>query len=409
MRALSGMSAMAGYAASMLLLAASSLVAIPAMIRASGEAAWGAIAVGQSIGAVAAVAIAYGWAMSGPAEVARGTASQRLGEFLASLKVRLTLLAPAVLVAAVAAALLAPSRPELAALGAAAAALVGLTANWFFVGLARPWVLLLVETLPRVAGTVIGIVLMTYHSSDAAVGLACQAAGFVAAFAGSAGWILAHLRGARAEATPRLATLLRERGAGLIAALGSAGYVAAPVMIVSAINPAVQPLYALVDKLQRQVSVALSPGVTVLQGWVPRGQPRRRARMGLLVSGLGALLIAAAVWLVGVSLLGWLGAGSLHPSALVTALMAVFVGLNFLESVVAKTVLATFQRLAAVARATLAGALIGLPLVALGALRFGAEGALAGVVTGLAARLAWELVVATTLLRRPNPESKEKS
>lgn len=406
MGAISGVNKVFGYALSMILLAVASLVAIPALIRASGDAAWGAIAVGQSIGAVAAVGVAYGWSMSGPAEVARGTADDRLIEYFSSLKVRLTLLLPVLLGAVGVALLLAPTRKDLAALGAVTATLAGLTANWFFVGLARPYVLLLLETLPRVAGTTIGIVLM-FGGADAWVGLACQGIGFVAAFAAATAWILAFLRrsGASADGAPGLAALLKQRGDGLVSALGSAAYVAAPILIVSVVAPGVQAMYALVDKFQRQVSVAAGPAVTVLQGWVPRGRPMaRRAQVGLLVCTGLALLGWGILILIGRTVLGWLGAGELHPSWPIVVLMGAFVAVNFLESVVAKVVLATYRRLRVVAKATIAGAIVGFPAVALGAAWLGAEGALAGVLLGLVIRLGWELAVAVPLLRVPGQE-----
>lgn len=400
MRALSGLNKAFGYALSMLLLAVASLVVIPAMIRASGDAAWGAIAVGQSVGAIAAVAVAYGWGLSGPVEVARGSAQQRRTEYLSSVKVRLVLLGPAVVVAAVVAWLLAAVRPDLAALGAISSSLVGLSANWFFVGLARPYVFLVVETIPRVAGTVVGILLMR-GGADALVGLLCQAAGFVGAFIGSTLWICLFVRraGATAEPTPPLPSMLRARGDGLVSALSSACYVSAPVIIVTALGIPGQPMYARVDKLQRQVSISLNPVVTVLQGWVPRGDPVRRAKQALLGCAVFSLAVGGGVWTFGPVLLDWLGAGGETPSRTIIALMTAFVMLNLMESAVSKAVLATLKRLRAVARATLVGAAVGLPLVAVGSLVKGAEGALIGVVTGLAVRLTWELVVAVRLLR----------
>jgi len=70
-----------GYGSSMVLLAITSLLAIPAMVAASGTHAWGAIAVGQSIGGVAAVIIAYGWGLSGPAAIARADQLARMREY----------------------------------------------------------------------------------------------------------------------------------------------------------------------------------------------------------------------------------------------------------------------------------------------------------------------------------------
>lgn len=392
---------MAGYALSMLLLAIASLVAIPAMIRASGSVAWGSVALGQAVGALSAVAIAYGWSMSGPARVARSSATLRLAEFRASVKVRLSLLIPMALLAAGVAAIMAPARRDLAALGAVTFALVGLTSNWFFVGLARPYILLLVETVPRVTGTAVGVVAMNL-GQDALVGLLCQAAGFVLAFVCSATWVRAHLgsAGARPTDEERLVDLLRHRGDGLAVSMGTAAYIASPLMIVTAVAPASQPIFALLDKVARQISVALGPTVTVLQGWVPRARdPRRRARWALGTGMLMAVALSVAVLTVTPALFEWLGAGSVQPSPTARVIVAAFVGVNFLESLVSKSILATFDRLGDAARATLVGALIGLPLVPVGALVAGADGALAAVLAGLVARLVWELFLVGRLLR----------
>ena len=89
-------------------------------------------------------------------------------------------------------------------------------------------------------------------------------------------------------------------------------------------------------------------------------------------------------------------------------LMALFVGVHFLDSVVGKAILATFHRLRDVGRATLCGAAVGLPLVVVGTLWLGPEGALAAVVVGLVVRLAWGLAVAGKILRRrEGPDNME--
>lgn len=411
MRAVSGLNKVVGYALSMLMLAVASLVAIPAMIRASGDTAWGSVALGQSIGAVAAVAVAFGWSMSGPATVARGSANSRLAEYRASLKVRLVLLFPVGLAAATIAAILTPERRDLAVAGALTVTLVGLTANWFFVGISRPYVFLMVETVPRVAGTVVGIVAMN-RGHDALVGLLSQAGGFLASFACSLLWIRSHLlaSGAVDAPTQPILHLFRSRGHGLVASLSAAGYVAAPLMLISAAAPMSQPMYALVDKVQRQISVALGPAVTVLQGWVPRAvNPAHRARQALAAGAGAAVLLGMVVTAVGRPLVGWLGAGSLRPSGTAILLMSVFVGANFLESVVAKSILATYHRLRDVSRATICGAVIGLPLVVVGARLAGTEGALAAVVGGLVIRLVWELAVVVRLLRTQAPPEERIS
>ncbi|MBC7763969.1 MAG: hypothetical protein H7201_19710, partial [Candidatus Saccharibacteria bacterium] len=93
-RARKGLFAIIGYGASMVLLAISSLLAIPSMVAASGPHAWGGTAVGQSIGGVAAVVIAYGWGLSGPAAIARADELGRMREYAESAVAKIMLSLP---------------------------------------------------------------------------------------------------------------------------------------------------------------------------------------------------------------------------------------------------------------------------------------------------------------------------
>ena len=396
-----GLTSVVGFAASMGMLAAASLAAIPAMINASSAAAWGAIALGQGIGAVAAVMVAYGWGLSGPAVIAAAGPTGRRTEYLASVRVKRLLFPVAAVLAAGISALIARELWMFGLVGALSATSIGLTANWFFVGLGRPYVLLLVETMPRVVGTGIGIGVMALGGS-ALVGVLAQFAGMLTAFTTSTLWILRHTSGG-SQPQPTVRETLRSQRHGSVSTLVSAAYVSAPLVIVSTFAPVAQPLYALADKVQRQISVALGPLVTVQQGWVPRAkgeQLYRRARLVLLVGAAVAVSCGLAVVLGGPVLMDWLGGGELVAPWPVLVLMAAFVTLSVYESMVSKVVLAALHRIPVVSRATGISAAVGLPMVAAGAVWIGASGALVGVVTGLVVRLVLELVPAVSQLRR---------
>ncbi|MCR2823965.1 hypothetical protein [Microbacterium sp. zg.Y909] len=397
------MGRVSGFASSIVLLAAASLAVIPAMIRADGEAAWGAIALGQSVGAIAAAAIGYGWGVSGPARIAVADAPERRTEYIESVRARLLLVVPATALAGGAAALVAPAAPGLAVLGAITAASVGVSANWYFVGVRRPFAMLALETVPRVLGTVVGIVLMT-AGAGAGVGLCAMLGGMLMAFVCSGVWVLATTWSSRAASPPAATvfTVLARQRHGLATALGSAVYIAAPLVIVSLVAPFAQPVFALVDKLQRQVSVALVPLVTVVQGWVPQRQSSdgaQRARQALTVGGVAAVVLGAGVVVLGPFVLQWLGQGRIVVGAAVVALMGVYVAVNFFESLVAKAVLASLGRVRVAGQATMISAAIGLPLVAVGAMVWGTIGALIAVVLGLVARTAVEVVAAGRVIR----------
>lgn len=412
-RAYAGASRALGFGLSIALLALASLAAIPAMVAAGGAATWGAVALGQSVGAVGAVLVYFGWGLSGPAAIARGDRARRTREFREALRARLSLLPGVAVCAAGLGALLAPASPGIAALAAVSAASVGLTCDWLFVGLVRPYAFLLLETLPRVLGTAVGIVLMD-SGLGVASGLLAILAGMLAAFGAVAIWVqrrLAPRDDADGAATPRpLRQVLATQRAGVTSSIGAALYVAAPLMIVSVVAPAVQPVFALVDKVQRQLSVGLGPVVSVLQGWVPRANGpthATRARIAIVGAGGGMLLFAAVLVVIAPVLFEWLGGGEIDVPSGVVLLLAAYVAVNVWESVLAKVVLASYGRLDVVARATAVGAAVGLPLVAIGALAWGVAAAVAAMLTGLLVRVAMELVQIVRSIRRQATESDE--
>jgi hypothetical protein len=397
-----------GFGLSVALLAASSLLLIPAMLDAGGQRAWGAIAVGQSIGAVAAVLIYFGWGHTGPAMIAKADADAGRQEFADSLRTRLALFVPVAALACALAAMVTPTQPLLAAVGCLSAATVGFTADWYFVGRRRPFAFLALETAPRVLGSVVGIVLLI-NGTPVLAGPVCMLGGMLLGFAATSWWVLRSQLSTRATARSVKQIIVAQRH-GVGSGIGSSTYAALPLVLISLVTPGIQPSYALVDKVQRQLSVALGPVVSVVQGYVPRSDPAvtvRRARHALLAGAGFSLILAGAVLVVAPWLLTWLGAGEVQPPYAVMVLMSAFVGLNVWESILARAVLASFDRLDAVARGTLISVVVGLPLVLAGALGFGLIGAFAGLLIGLAARAVYELIIATRHARRA-PHSYEQ-
>ncbi len=404
--AASGVNKIAGYTASMVALAIASLAIIPVMIGADGPEAWAAIAVGQSIGGIGAVALAYGWGLTGPVTVARADNAERLREYLESTLVKAVLIVPIAAVAGLLAAVFVPSHALLAVVGALSTATIGLTASWYFVGLSRPYAMFVLETIPRVLGTVIGIGLML-AGAGALVGVLCQLGGMLAAFAVCSVWIVRSAAVQREARLPRrrIRLILSSQGLGVSSTLLSAGYVAAPLLIVSAVAPGVLPVYAIVDKVQRQVSVALNPFVTVFQGWVPRAVGAQLVSRVLKALGLSAISSAAlggAMLIVAPQFIQWLGGSQINPAYDTLVLMAVFVALNLFESVVSRAILVAIDRMGVVATATLLGSVLGLPFVAFGAILFGATGAIGGILVGLVLRLGIELVAVVKFVRHPD-------
>ncbi|WP_417234442.1 lipopolysaccharide biosynthesis protein [Arthrobacter sp.] len=387
----------------MLLLAAVSLIAIPAMVGASGARPWGMIAAGQAIGAVAAVIVGFGWGLSGPAIIAKSAPGERRREYVESALARMVLFVPAALAAFAAAWIVGGDFAIYAGFGALSSASVGLTANWYFVGTDSPYMLLICETLPRVLGTLAGIAFMLLGSS-ALVGVVWQLVGMLAAFLTSGVWILRTSKAIPRTEYPRrpMLAVLRRQQNGVISMGLSAVYASAPILIVTAIIPASQPLYAVVEKVQRQINVGLNPFVTVLQGWVPRAQPgflRSRIRLCLSICTAGSVLVIIVMFFGAPLLVGWLGNNQIHPPVHVYLLMAIVTGLSLFETALSKACLAAVERLGVVARATALSGIVGLAGVAVLAHFWGAGGALMGVMLGLFMRIVMELVGLKTALQ----------
>jgi hypothetical protein len=384
-----------GFGLSMLLLAIASLVAIPSMVASSGPRAWGMIAAGQAVGAVAAVAVAYGWGMSGPAKIAKSDLKGRLSEYAESVVCELLIFLPVGLVAFGIAWLIGHDYGLYAGVGALSTASVGLTANWYFIGMARPYALLVGETLPRVAGTLVGILYMVTGSS-ALIGVLWQLIGMLAAFVICTVWILQPWSVARRRMVHRrpIKTVLWTQRHGLTATLVSAVYSAAPITIVTVVAPVVQPVYAVLDKVQRQVNAGLSPFTVVMQGWIPRaarGGLATRIKQAMLLSVVFGLALAAFMLLIAQDLMRWLGGGRIQPGFVALVLMSAITGVYLFENVVAKAALPALAELGVAAKASIVGMAVGLPLVAVGAVLLGAEGALAGILVGIVVRLLIEL------------------
>ncbi len=369
------------------------------MVAADGPAAWGSIALGQAIGAIASLIVSYGWAVSGPSTIARGDAGMRRREYADSVRVKLTLLIPGATGAALVAAVLAPHKTSFAVAGAISATFVALTSNWYFAGLARPYVWLLLETLPRVGGTAAGIVLMGLGYS-AIIGLACMSTGMVAAFLLATTWVYRSTEQARSERLPgsRLTELLTSRSHGIASIVGSQLFLSAPLAIVSVISPSAQPVFALVDKVRQLISAGLNPVVVVLQGWVPRGGEdahRQRSRIALGATCVFAVVFCGIFLAAAPSVMHWLGNGQIAVPEIMVILTALVIAIGLLDSVLAYAVIASLGRIEIATKATAASIAVMLPVVTVGTLHFGATGALVGMIFGLLTRVAIELTGAS--------------
>ncbi|MDJ0333783.1 hypothetical protein QMG83_00950 [Salinibacterium sp. G-O1] len=262
-----------------------SLVSIPIVVAIVGADQWASMATGQSIGGALAVFVAFGWGLTGPATVARLAPHLRQQLFLDSLFARGLLVLPVVVVHAVATIAIVPHAKPVAFFAGLAMLLAGVSAGWFFAGESRPGRFLVLDTVPRVAGTILGLVLVILTQNLLLFALA-QLLGSLVALAVSA-WVILHGRGLDFRAAARFRVIagnLLEQRHGVVATGIYSLFTPAVLGLVAVVSPTLLPQFVLADRLSKFVSMAASPLGQVFQGWVPAVTGRELARR-LRVSG----------------------------------------------------------------------------------------------------------------------------
>lgn len=370
------------------------LVSIPLIIRHTGADAWAAIAVGQASGAAVALVGMLGWATTGPAAVARGTVAERRALFIDSLWSRLPLVFITVPAAAGISTILAPTHHSVALICGVASVLTSLSAGWYFIGSGSPARLAFLDTMPRVIGIVIGVVLLGWGFGTTAYAW-CQLAGSVAVAAVSTVAILAEPAPPEECTTPggvlHAARVIRRQAAGLTTSLTSAIYLTLPVLVVAQLAPTSLPLYALADRLRQQALMAVSPVNQTLQGWVPRGGADMQTRINkaTIVSIVVGVFVAVLFGALIPKVSSIVGGGIIVITYCLSIPLGLSAGLNVVTATLGVTALASYGAYRELALSSLSGAVIGVLLIPILAFVFGGFGAAWGVVGAQAAVLVF--------------------
>ena len=392
-----------GYGLSVGLTAIVTLLSIPVVIGHSGAIPWASLALGQAIGTGFAVAVGFGWGTTGPTAIAMARAAERGTIYASSLKARLFLAVPGVTLAVVLASLLASEYKLESALTAAAFTCTGLLAGWYFTGSGQPYGFLLLDSLPRVVGTILGTLALLFGAS-LFVFPTLQLIGIVT------GVVLSSRRICRGvgiyrwfRSGPTILSLLRGQSHGVAIAGVSAVYISLPMAIVAVAAPTALPIYALADKVLRFATTAFAPVVQFLQGWVPGPDSRtvRRRIKTAFIAGLVATTIAGTVfayclpWFAGI-----LSDGEIVPSASVSVAFALVLVFLVMAQVVGLVCLLALQRARNLAIFTTIGAIAAIPAVLVGSILFGAQGAAWALVFGEAVALVPQILLLWRLLRK---------
>lgn len=258
------------FGVSVLLNGVISLITIPIVIAVAGADPWASMATGQSIGNSFGVLVVFGWALTGPASIAMAPADRRPGLFLDSLFSRGAILLPLVLVQALVTIAIVPHAKVVAFVAGLAMTLAGVSANWYFTGEGRPGRFLLFDTLPRVCGTITGLLLVVLTDDLLFFALA-QLTGSLVAL-GASSYVIFRGRNLDFREAARWSNIvarLVEQRHGVVATGLNAALTPAVLGIVAVAFPPSLPLFVLADRLSRFVGMATSPLIQVFQGWVP--------------------------------------------------------------------------------------------------------------------------------------------
>ena len=323
-----------GHGAAPLLALVTPLLAVPAVVHAAGATGWTSIAVGQSVGALAAIVVSMSWPLTGPATVAAAPAADRADLYHRSLLPQLLVFTGCAPTAALVAVLVTPGHELAGALTAVAFAAQGLSASWFNIGTNAPWTTVRNEALTRFVAT------------GAAAGLL---------FAGAALWLypalllaaaaaghLLNLRTVRARHGVRAlgglgpATReLRAQRAGTVARCVNAVYWTGGVTVVTALATVGAPVFAAADRVQKSALNALLALPQALIAWVGRGgapvDTVRRYRVALLADAVLSGLAGIALWLAWPLVTELLFRGAIPAVADVRLVSAAIVACTLLE------------------------------------------------------------------------------
>lgn len=291
---------LSNYFTSMVVLAAVSVMSIPVLVSIAGVERWAAVAIGQSVGAVAAMAVAFGWPVVGPSRVATADDSAAFLEIYTSLRVRLLVAPPVVALGSVAVTISSPRNDADALLGFAGAACIGLTSSWYYIGKRRPLSVLLFDTAPRATGIAFGLVLAVIFN-NIAIALIMQLLGVILAGAIPAYIAFKHVRCSDKTALIGIGGVMRRQLRPAFIGLTTVVFAALPVVLAGLARSSQLPQYAVADRIYRQIGVALTPLANFLQGAIPNPNANVRKRR-VLLTAVGCLLAASVIVLV--SLLG---------------------------------------------------------------------------------------------------------
>lgn len=274
---------------------------LPILARITGVGGWANISAAQAIGILGTVAVTFGWQTVGPVHVASATDdATRRGLYAGSLRTRgLAFLVVTPIATGITALVVHGDYVGESLLLTVATCALGFSPAWYCIGIGRPGMLILADTIPRLAATGIAAVFVVGWGAV----WVYPALLLIAAIVGPV-IFSARLLGRHRERLPysmRELFSLTLASAGIDAAGNSYGSTPVPIAA-AALEPAQAASFTSADRAYRigLVVVVITLG-NAFQGWVldPSAEdPRRRQWAAILAhvaaGAVGAIILGAA-------------------------------------------------------------------------------------------------------------------
>lgn len=371
---------------------ASPLLALPAVTSKYGTAAWVAVAVGQSVGGAVAVVVELAWSLTGPQRMARLGEEAGRRVLALSLLSKLVLFVPLSVVAAAVSAQLSMAHGGTAALVAVGTTAAGLTSIWYYIGRGSVMKIFATDAFPRlfcVSGAAALILLDAPLWTYPVVGIILPSAVSVAATLFTERIGLVYFR---RISFCRIWFVIRVQSVGMSGRALSGVYIALPVAIVSMVAPNAVAVFAAAERLQRICLQILDAIPSVMQRWVgsasDRQQRHARIKRAILYNALVGL-VAGVGFALGAPLVSrYVFAGSVDLPLEITVISGVLVFVVCISKATGNLALVALNRVKVITLSALAGAVVGIPAILVGAVVKGAGGALLAEVIA-------ELIVVT--------------
>lgn len=394
----------AGFSGLQLVSSLAPLALLPILARAAGVDGWASIVAGQAVGTFVASVSMWGWSVVGPAQVAGAPVDARWSHYRAALSSRLALLTIALPIGcAVSLLVAADGYVTITLLMVCAQAIGALSPSWYAIGIGQPRMILTYDAGPRLLGVLVAAVALLWGApliTYPVIVLVTSLGGTVAATLR----LRADARGAGPytwSAIVRDCTdTLRSQMAAAGTQIAGATYGGATVAVVGVFaTTAATAEFASADKLYRFSLMAVVAVGNTFQGWVAEHPfPASKRRMQLSLAALGGLGVmgGAALAVLGPWATGLLFGAELSASGATSA----WYGLAFLgiclSTSLGRHVLVPLGYTHRLFLATVIGAVVGLPAMALLARSFGAAGGAAGYA---ASEVVGALVLGLMLVR----------